>query len=266
MKKITSLLLVLVLGILAFTSCAISHKDDDDDEYKMSDFKKNLEKAGYETDDIDDKEDIERMFEMIDLNYDDYKVKAMLNAFNAGESVTIVQCSSASNAKKFANDIKVFYDDEQITMIEIKVEGAFALVGSAPAINAALSSSSKEENKKPSSLTVSDYETNLRNAGYEISRFSESETDALFSVLHLNQKNYNLKTMFSANKHTTGDSGVSVFECGSATYAKKLKTDLLNAYEDLYGSIVTDSIKIEIYGSIVLVGADSAINAAKGNS
>lgn len=258
MKKIITLILALTMALLSFTACGNSKKDDDDEKYSISDFKKNLENAGYAVVNVDE-DQIDQMFDMLKLDDDDYKIKKAITASNSNTNVIhIFETSSTSNAKKLANDLEAAFDDAGY-FFTIEKEGSFVLTGDPVSIEDAKKSSSSSD-KTPATPTISQYQKNLENAGYTIQLFSDEQTDDLFDVLNLDSDDYSIRNMFSAN---TQSGGVSVIECGSQKLATKLSHDLSAAYEDLYGEYISSAMKIETAGAILLVGNSEAINDAK---
>ncbi len=126
MKKILALMLMLCMTALCFVSCA-----------SISKFEDKLEDADYEVEVIDDEDDIEAMFETLDLDYDDYKVKEILTAANEDfESVSIIKCGMFK-AGKLAKDIEEFFEESELDEMKVEKKGSCVLIGSKKAIKAA---------------------------------------------------------------------------------------------------------------------------------
>ena len=261
MKKIISLLLILTMAVFCFASCGSSKKDDEkSSSYKMSDFEKNLEKEDYEVEVTDDEDEIEEMFEMLNLDYSDYKVKEILVAYNEdGESVTIIKCGSEKNADKLSDDMKDSLEDLEDLLgdtMQIKVEGSFVLIGTKTAINAAKGSSTQETQKEQ--YKISDFETNLEDEDYTITLTSnKTALEAAFDIFDINYKDYEVKELlYGVNED--GDY-VTIIRCSTAKNAKTLNEAIEEINEEL------DSTEInEIIGSFILLGTRNGINAAKG--
>ena len=121
MKRILALILMLTLAVFCFASCA-----------SISKFEDKLDDADYEVEVMDDEDDIEAMFESLDLDYDDYKVKEILTAYNEDyESITIIKCGMFK-AGKLVKELEDALED----MKDIKIEkkGSCVLIGSKKAI------------------------------------------------------------------------------------------------------------------------------------
>lgn len=126
MKRILALILMLCLSVLCFASCA-----------SISKFEDKLDDADYDVDTTDDEDDIEELFEALDLDYDDYKVKEVLMAYNEEyESVTIIKCGMFK-AGKLVKDLEDAYEELEIDDMKIEKKGSCVLVGSKKAIKAA---------------------------------------------------------------------------------------------------------------------------------
>ena len=129
MKRILALMLMLALTVLCFVSCG-----------NVSKYEDKLEDEDYEVEVIDDEDEIEEMFEMLDLDYSDYKVKEILSAYNEdGESVTIIKCG-AFKAGKLVKEIEDAMEDlEDLIGDSMKVEkkGSLVFMGTKKGIKAA---------------------------------------------------------------------------------------------------------------------------------
>ena len=271
MKKLLAVILILASLLLALTACDSSKKDDKDEEYTISTFKKNLEKSGYNVTELSEDEIISS-FTAINLIADNYKIKKGITATepNLLYFINVFECSSASNAKKLKNDLDLYYSEHDINYIQTKLEGNFILLGHPTAIDNALNpkKTSKPSGDIDTPASLSEYERLFDGTAYTIEHFSDYESDELFSELHLNKKNYGYVDMFSANDYSASTGGaVSVIQCASIADAERLADDLLTAYEELFGGDSSDmiqAISVGTQGAIVIVGTGSAFNIAAG--
>jgi hypothetical protein len=224
----------------------------------MSDFKKNLEKAGYEVETIDEDE-IEEMFEMINLDYADYKLEKMVVAVNSQRllSITIIECSSSSKAEKLAEDL-----EGKATNTFCETEGAFVLLGSKEAIEDAKNTASKNDNT-PASPSINDYENSLNGAGYEVYSYSKNQSESFLSAYKLNLSDYGVRNVISDGAN------IIVIECGTAEDASRLFRDISNASRynpldrpDTFITQLTSSRTLAT-GAFYIAGTPEAVAAAE---
>ena len=126
MKRILALILMLTMAVFCFASCA-----------SISKFEDKLDDADYEVEVMDDEDDIEAMFESLDLDYDDYKVKEILVAYSEdGESVSIIKCGMFK-AGKLVKELEEIYEELEVDDMKIEKKGSCVIVGTKKAIKAA---------------------------------------------------------------------------------------------------------------------------------
>jgi hypothetical protein len=129
MKKVTSLLalvLCVLMLTLSFASCA-----------NMDKYEKNLG-SDYEIEEVEEDE-IEELFEGLDLDAKDYGVKKAISAINEKtfKTVVIFQCGSSAKAKDLAKELE---DATEVlgALVEVEVKGNFVFLGNEDAIEDAL--------------------------------------------------------------------------------------------------------------------------------
>lgn len=287
MKKIITLILAMTMVILSFASCSFSHSSSSD--LNMSDFAENLEDANFVTEYVDEDE-IQELFDDLDLDPDDYSVEDMLSAFShkVSDTISIVKCGSESEAKDFKKDIKKAYEklfedleEENEFLLDIDIEfeiyGTYVLIGTSNAIEIALEGpqnnpddDDEDDNDDNDDVIKVDFsmdffEENLESADYDISHLSETQiAEGLEqSDLAHDPEEYGVVAMMQATstENSTKPSVVMIFECKSDSAAKMLADDLEESYKE---SGVTDALDLvfESMGVFVLYGTENAIEAA----
>ena len=123
MKKFFLTSLCLLLVMLSFTSCAAFKT--------LKTYEKNLG-SNYDIEQLD-KDDIEDLADVLDLDADDYKLKKGFEASHETKSqyVFVLQCASTKGAKDLAEDLSG-------NSLKVTREGRFVLIGNKDAVNKAL--------------------------------------------------------------------------------------------------------------------------------
>lgn len=118
------------------------------------------------------------------------------------------------------------------------------------------------KDKDEDEYKISDFEENLEDAGYTVESIEDSEEiSEMFEDLGLENDDYKVKAILSG-VNMSSLNVVVVIKCSSSSNAKKLKSDMNEASAEL-GEIMGD-MEIKAEGSFVILGSDSAIDAALG--
>ena len=118
------------------------------------------------------------------------------------------------------------------------------------------------KDKDEDEYKISDFEENLEDAGYTVESIEDSEEiSEMFEDLGLENDDYKVKAILSG-VNMSSLNVVVVIKCSSSSNAKKLKSDVNEASAEL-GEIMGD-MEIKAEGSFVILGSDSAIDAALG--
>ena len=118
------------------------------------------------------------------------------------------------------------------------------------------------KDKDEDEYKISDFEENLEDAGYTVESIEDSEEiSEMFEDLGLENDDYKVKAILSG-VNMSSLNVVVVIKCSSSSNAKKLKSDMNEASAEL-GEIMGD-MEIKAEGSFVILGSDSASDAALG--